>query len=126
MRFIPLKEPSSSHLRHPRDLHDSLVQADGIEPTIPAWKAGVLPLNYACGWFYGKRKTENGQVFYAFSGKTEKFYRERFGNTRGCSFRNIFDTIVSSVGVLRMIKRNKTVNGMQKRTCSVVHRKPFG
>src|SRR5687768_10761003 len=24
-----------------------LVRADGIEPTRPAWKAGVLPLNYA-------------------------------------------------------------------------------
>lgn len=25
----------------------NLVRADGIEPTIPAWKAEVLPLNYA-------------------------------------------------------------------------------
>jgi hypothetical protein len=24
-----------------------MVRADGIEPTTPAWKAGVLPLNYA-------------------------------------------------------------------------------
>gem|GEM_PF-3583429 len=24
----------------------SLVRVDGIEPTQPAWKAGVLPLNY--------------------------------------------------------------------------------
>ena len=24
-----------------------MVRADGIEPTRPAWKAGVLPLNYA-------------------------------------------------------------------------------
>lgn len=26
-----------------------MVRADGIEPTTPAWKAGVLPLNYARG-----------------------------------------------------------------------------
>lgn len=25
-----------------------MVQVDGIEPTNPAWKAGVLPLNYTC------------------------------------------------------------------------------
>ncbi len=24
-----------------------MVRADGIEPSTPAWKAGVLPLNYA-------------------------------------------------------------------------------
>jgi hypothetical protein len=24
----------------------SVVRVDGIEPTTPAWKAGVLPLNY--------------------------------------------------------------------------------
>ena len=28
-------------------LRRSMVRADGIEPTRPAWKAGVLPLNYA-------------------------------------------------------------------------------
>ncbi len=27
-----------------RDLHEKRVM--GIEPTLPAWKAGVLPLNY--------------------------------------------------------------------------------
>ncbi len=42
----------------------TLVQVDGIEPTIPAWKAGVLPLNYTCKWFYQTRKPLLGQVFY--------------------------------------------------------------
>src|SRR5215217_6168228 len=28
-------------------VRSKLVRADGIEPTRPAWKAGVLPLNYA-------------------------------------------------------------------------------
>ena len=31
----------------PRSVGGELVRADGIEPTRPAWKAGVLPLNYA-------------------------------------------------------------------------------
>lgn len=30
-----------------RERGAELVRADGIEPTRPAWKAGVLPLNYA-------------------------------------------------------------------------------
>ena len=30
-----------------------MVRAEGIEPSTPAWKAGVLPLNYAR--FNGKR-----------------------------------------------------------------------
>ena len=29
-----------------------LEQATGIEPASPAWEAGVLPLDYACGLFY--------------------------------------------------------------------------
>lgn len=34
--------------RHPdRVFIRQMVRADGIEPTRPAWKAGVLPLNYA-------------------------------------------------------------------------------
>ena len=92
MRFISSKEPSFSHLRHPRDLRDSLVQADGIEPTIPAWKAGVLPLNYACDCIYEERNGIKGQVFsYFCRRKCEKstqpemffeharmFFREKF------------------------------------------------
>ena len=27
-------------------------QVMGIEPTYPAWKAGVLPLNHTCNNFY--------------------------------------------------------------------------
>ena len=28
-----------------------LEQMTGIEPAYPAWEAGVLPLNYICGWW---------------------------------------------------------------------------
>ena len=38
-----------------------MVRADGIEPSTPAWKAGVLPLNYA-RISKGQNKTE-GVVF---------------------------------------------------------------
>ena len=30
-----------------------MVRVDGIEPTQPAWKAGVLPLNYTRKWIEG-------------------------------------------------------------------------
>jgi hypothetical protein len=33
--------------KRPDVLNGSLERAMGIEPTHPAWKAGVLPLNYA-------------------------------------------------------------------------------
>ena len=34
--------------RYPYGYRFSLEQVMGIEPTRPAWKAGVLPLNYTC------------------------------------------------------------------------------
>ncbi len=36
-------------------------RAMGIEPTLPAWKAGVLPLNYA-RMFYVSSLMKNGMV----------------------------------------------------------------
>lgn len=44
MRLIQFKKQVAQN----RDvLLKVMVRADGIEPTTPAWKAGVLPLNYA-------------------------------------------------------------------------------
>ena len=36
------------HVLKRSNTYAKLVQVDGIEPTNPAWKAGVLPLNYTC------------------------------------------------------------------------------
>ena len=46
-----------------------MVRADGIEPTRPAWKAGVLPLNYARkARAEVSRPTSGGQALSAISG----------------------------------------------------------
>lgn len=44
-RYILSTRSRSQLLERSRPVY--LVRADGIEPTRPAWKAGVLPLNYA-------------------------------------------------------------------------------
>ncbi len=44
MQISPCKAPCICH-RHVR-LSDTGKRVMGIEPTYPAWKAGVLPLNY--------------------------------------------------------------------------------
>ena len=100
MRFISSKELSFSHLRHPRDLRDSLVQADGIEPTIPAWKAGVLPLNYACDCTYEERNGIKGQVFsYFCRRKCEKSIRpEMFFEHARMFFREKFHVFIRKKG----------------------------
>ena len=46
LSFRPSRRSKNPHLTGSMRV-DFLVRADGIEPTRPAWKAGVLPLNYA-------------------------------------------------------------------------------
>ena len=51
-----------------------MVRADGIEPTTPAWKAGVLPLNYARKtWLAGWNILCSGQAFLCTKFKCLKF-----------------------------------------------------
>ena len=38
-------------------------QAMGIEPTYPAWKAGVLPLNHACVSAQNRNRTSDTRIF---------------------------------------------------------------
>ena len=46
---------------------NEMVQIDGIEPTTPAWKAGVLPLNYIRNIL-----PRRAVSFYCISDKSEK------------------------------------------------------
>ena len=55
----PLLYPAElqTHFNHPfqKALRISTESGDGIEPTYPAWKAGVLPLNYTRRVYRGDR-----------------------------------------------------------------------
>ena len=46
-RVLGMSPSRKPRRRSVNRLQPYLVRADGIEPTRPAWKAGVLPLNYA-------------------------------------------------------------------------------